>query len=171
MTVPTACKKQPYEVDARWHYSAGGSPGNWSNTGDIVCGKQISFGPQAMEGEQRIKPGTEIKGGWDFKISDFHTTKWNVTFAEGRIIFRHVACEKGEKPLKELLEIPLPKEIYNNVLINEWFPSGEQSNALVYQGKATIPAICGPHGENNVLLGKNYSSENGGTWEGYMTLE
>ena len=149
-------KTVPYEVDARWHYSAGGSPGNWSNTGDIVCGKQISFGPQAMEGEQRLKPGTEIKGGWDFKITDFHTTKWNVTFAEGRIIFRHVACEKGETPLKELLEIPLPKEVYNSVFINEWFPSGEQSNALVYQGKATIPAICGPHGENNVLLGKNY---------------
>ena len=71
MTAVSACgsKKQPYEVDARWHYSAGGSPGNWSNTGDIVCGKQISFGPQAMEGEQRIKPGTEIKGGWDFKIT------------------------------------------------------------------------------------------------------
>ena len=175
MTAVSACgsKKQPYEVDARWHYSAGGSPGNWSNTGDIVCGKQISFGPQAMEGEQRIKPGTEIKGGWDFKISDFKTTKWNVVFAEGRIIFRHVACEKGEAPLKELLEIKLPEETYNNVFINEWFPSGEQSNALVYQGKATIPAICGPHGENNVLLGKNYwwTTEGGGTWEGYMTLK
>ncbi len=157
VTVPASCKKTPYEVDGRWHYSAGGSPGNWSNTGDIVCGKQISFGPQAMEGEQRLKPGTEIKGGWDFKITDFHTTKWNVTFAEGRIIFRHVACEKGETPLKELLEIPLPKEVYNNVFINEWFPSSEQSNALVYQGKTTIPAICGTHGENNVLLGKNYS--------------
>ena len=137
-----------------------------------MCGKQISFGPQAMEGEQRIKPGTEIKGGWDFRI-DFNTQKeWSVKFAEGRIIFRHVACEKGEKPLKELLEINLPAKTYNVPIFNsEWFPSASQSSESVYQGKATIPAICGPHGENNILLGKNYSSENGGTWEGYMTLE
>ena len=172
VTVPASCKKQPYDVDGRWHYSAGGSPGNWSYTGNIVCGKQISFGPQAMEGEQRLKPGTEIKGGWDFRI-DFNTEKeWSVKFAEGRIIFRHVACEKGETPLKELLEINLPAKTYNVPIFNsEWFPSGSQSAESVYQGKATIPAICGPHGENNILLGKDWSSENGGSWEGYMTLE
>ena len=174
VTVPALCKKTPYEVDGRWHYSAGGSPGNWSDTGNIVCGKQISFAPQAMEGEQRIKPGTEIKGGWDFRI-DYNTEKkWVVKFAEGRIIFRHVACEKGETPLKELLEIKLPAETYEvPIFDNEWFPSASQSSEAVYQGKATIPAICGPHGENNILLGKNWwwTTEGGGTWEGYMTLE
>ena len=83
-----------------------------------------------------------------------------------------MACEKGETPLKELLEIKLPEESYS-VFNSEWFPSGEQSSPAVYQGKATIPAICGPHGENNVLLGKNWwwTTEGGGTWEGYMTLE
>ena len=112
MTVPVQVRerKTPFDVDGRWHYSAGGSPGNWSYEGDIVCGKQISFGPQAMEGEQHLKPGTEIKGGWDFRIDVQHGKTWSVKFAEGRIIFRHVTCEKGETPLKELLEIKLPED-------------------------------------------------------------
>ena len=172
VTVLSKCgsEKLPFDVDARWHYSAGGSPGNWSYEGDIVCGKQISFGPQAMEGEQHLKPGTEIKGGWDFHIA-FNTETWSVKFAEGRIIFRHVTCEKGETPLKELLEIKLPEATYS-AFNSEWFPSGSQSSEAVYQGKATIPAICGPHGENNVVLGKNWwTQEGGGTWEGYMTME
>ncbi|HTQ67561.1 MAG TPA: hypothetical protein VMI13_02610 [Solirubrobacteraceae bacterium] len=173
VTVLSKCanEKLPFDVDARWHYSAGGSPGNWSNEGDIVCGKQISFGPQAMEGEQRLKPGTAIKGGWDFHIA-FNTQTWSVKFAEGRIIFRHITCEKGETPLKELLEIKLPEATYS-AFNSEWFPSGSQSSEAVYQGKATIPAICGPHGENNVVLGKNWwwTQEGGGTWEGYMTME
>ena len=62
------CPASPPSVNVRWHYSANGGAGSWSGTGGATCGKTITLGPQAMEGDLRVIPGATIKAGYDFTL-------------------------------------------------------------------------------------------------------
>ena len=63
------------KINVRWHYSANGSSGSWSGTKSTACdGSVLTMGPQAMEGDLKLTPGTTLNAGYDFTIPGNTTT-------------------------------------------------------------------------------------------------
>ncbi len=56
------------KINFRWHYSANGSSGSWSGTKSVICPGSLTMGPQAMEGDLKVSPGTTLKAGYDFTV-------------------------------------------------------------------------------------------------------
>jgi hypothetical protein len=97
------------------------------------------MGPQAMEGDLKVDPGTTLKAGYDFTIPGTHgpisvvVTGATVTFTR--------RC--GNNASTTHLVVPLTNY---SVLVptnnSNWFPSGAQSSPLVYQGQVSVPNLC-----------------------------
>jgi hypothetical protein len=135
-----SCVTNPPKVNVRWHYSANGSAGSWSVTREATCGKTITIGPQAMEGDLKVSPGKPIKAGYSFTLPN-NKSPFTVTFTNGKVVFK-VQCASGAKPSKSTFEINFPNQSYL-VTNQNWYPSGEQSSPLVYQGETAAPPLCG----------------------------
>jgi hypothetical protein len=148
-------------VNTRWHYSANGTSGSWSATNEVKCQTKFETSQQAMEGNLLLKPGTEIKAGYDFTLPGIHTGEtWTVIFIEGLITFHEVHCVSKKAPTATTFSITLPTQSY--VVTNtEWYPSGDQSSPLVYQGKIAAPDLC---------AGGELRLDKGAKWSGLMTL-
>jgi CSLREA domain-containing protein len=158
VTESPKCQASPPKVNVRWHYSAEGSAGSWSVTREATCGKTLTMGPQAMEGALKVTPGKKIKAGYDFALPS-NTKPWTVLFSEGKVVFK-VQCVSGAKPSEPTFTVTLPDQSYAVTNAN-WYPSGNQSSPLVYQGEREVPALCGK-GQLNL--------KEGGTFSTMMTL-
>ena len=124
----------------RWHYSANGSSGSWSGTRTGTCPGTLTIGPQAMEGDLKVSPGATLSVGYDLTIPGNHATT-TLTAANPQVTFT-VRCASGATPTQPTLTVTMPAATYT-ITSNAWYPSGDQSSPLVYQGTATIPDMCG----------------------------
>ncbi len=131
---------QSTKANFRWHYSANGSAGSWSGTQSAVCPAPLTMGPQAMEGDLKISPGTTLKVGYDFTVPGNHTS-FSLTVSKPQVVFA-VACVSGATPSASTFTVAMPTQTYA-VTSDQWYPSGDQSSPLVYQGSTAVPNLCG----------------------------
>jgi hypothetical protein len=127
------------KVNFRWHYSANGSSGSWSGTKTVVCPGSLTMGPQAMEGDLKVSPGTTLKAGYDFTAPGNHSS-FSLTVNSPQVVFA-VSCVSGATPSSPTLTVSMPTTTYT-VVDSQWIPSGDQSSPLVYQGSVTVPDLC-----------------------------
>ena len=128
-------------VHIRWHYSASGSSGGWSGTTPFTCPAGVSMGPQAMGGNLKVAPGSTLQAGYDFTIPGDNNSVY-VTFTSPEVTFTEVTCANGATPTSSTIAVPMPDESYNSTSGGAWYPSGDQSSSLVYQGSITVPDLC-----------------------------
>jgi len=140
-TPPPTCPPGAQEkANFRWHYSANGSSGSWSGTNSVVCPGSLTMGPQAMEGDLKVSPGTTLKAGYDFTVPGNKST-FSLTVGNPQVVFS-VACVSGAAPSSPTLTVSMPMATYT-VVGSAWYPSGDQHSPLVYQGSVIVPDLCG----------------------------
>ena len=148
------------KINVRWHYSANGSSGSWSGTKSTACdGSVLTIGPQAMEGDLKLAPGTTLTAGYDFTIPG-NTTTLTVTFNNPRVVFA-LRCVSGATPSQSTLTVPMSTST-TTVKDSAWYPSGDQHSPLVYQGSVTVPNVCGG-GQVRLDKGGTFTTSVGGS--------
>jgi hypothetical protein len=158
VTQGATCPPTSPKVNVRWHYSANGTSGSWSGTREAKCGQTITMGPQAMEGDLKLTPGTKIKAGYDFTLPG-NNRRFSVSFTKGAVVFA-VRCVSGKAPSQSTFAITLPDQSYA-VSNASWYPSGNQNSPLVYQGEVAAPNLC---------AGGQLRLDKGGTFWAFMTV-
>ena len=138
-TVTAACPGGT-KANFRWHYTANGSADGWSGTATQACPGSFSMGPQAMDGNLQVTPGTTLQAGYDFTMPGNHSSL-TMTVTAAKVTFA-VACVSGAGPSASTLTVTLPAQAYQ-ITSDQWYPSGDQSSPLVYQGWVTVPDLCG----------------------------
>ena len=128
------------KANFRWHYSANGSSGSWSGTKSAVCPSSLTMGPQAMEGNLKVWPGTTLAAGYDFTVPG-NNASLSLTVVNPQVVFA-VGCVSGAIPSQPTLTVPLPSQNYS-FSGSQWYPSGDQQSPLVYPGSVTVPNLCG----------------------------
>jgi len=99
----------------------------------------LSMGPQAMEGDLRIAPGSTLLVGYDFTIPGDHSEA-TVSFLAGSVSFQ-ATCVTG--PGQGTIVVALPDASYTDPQDSSaWSPSGDQHSASVYQGTTSVPDLC-----------------------------
>ncbi len=99
----------------------------------------ISMGPQAMEGDLKVAAGSVLFVGYDFTIPGNHPTA-TVTFLGGSVAFQ-ATCTSG--PGQGTIVVALADASYTDPQnSSDWYPSGDQHSASVYQGMTSIPDLC-----------------------------
>lgn len=126
------------KANFRWHYTAGGS-GGWSGTRSAVCPGSLAMGPQAMGGDLKVSPGTRLEVGYDFTVPGNHAS-FSLTVSTPRVVFA-VACLSGATPSARTFTVAMPDRTYQ-VTTDQWYPSGDQSSLLAYQGWIAVPDLC-----------------------------
>jgi len=154
---PSCSSGQP--LNARWHYSSGGSSGSWSGTAQCPANGQLSMGPQAMEGDLKVPPGQTITVGYDFTLPG-NTSSHSITFTNPEVVFSEVKCASGATPSSSSFTVSMHTQTYT-VTNSEWSPSGDQRTTLVYQGSIAAPDLC---------EGTNLRLQNGGTFSASVTV-
>jgi hypothetical protein len=149
--IPVPCP-QGTKANFRWHYSANGSAGSWSATKTQTCPGTFSMGPQAMEGNLQVAPGATLQAGYDFTLPG-NKNSLTMTVSAAQVTFA-VACVSGAPPSQPAITVPLQHQTYQ-ITNDQWYPSGDQSSTLVYQGSVTVKDLCG---------GGKISLANGGTF-------
>jgi hypothetical protein len=105
-----------------------------------VLANQISMGPQAMEGNLKVSPGTLLMAGYDFTIPGSHPEIF--VQVDGAAVVFEAECVVGGGGGE--IDVFMPLQGYT-VPKNSgaWFPSGEQNNPAVYEGSVVVPDLCG----------------------------
>jgi hypothetical protein len=128
------------KVNVRWHYSANGSSGSWSGTKSTNCQDgSVAIGPQAMEGDLKVAPGTTVKVGYDFSLSG-NKSSYTAQVSGAKVVFQ-ARCVSGLPPSQSTMTVSLSDSTYS-VTNQNWYPSGDQSSPLVYQGSIAVPDLC-----------------------------
>lgn len=155
------------------------SPSSVTCAAPPVCSADVSISG-SMEGNLPVRPGDTVKAGFDFTVPGSHAAD-TVTFSNISVTLP-VKCPNGTS---ETLTIPMPNQTITVPANNSnWFPSGNQSSPLVYQGSITAPAnLCGgatghaPQGAtftanltastaDSVHVRFHYSDNTAGSWSG-----
>jgi hypothetical protein len=146
------------KANFRWHYSGQNSngsftSGSWSGTQGVTCpDDDLSMGPQAMEGDLKLAPGTTLKVGYDLTVPGL-SSPVNVTVTNPKVTFTNVHCASGATPTQSSFTVTMPNATYN-VTTTAWYPSGDQSSPLVYQGSILVPNLCPGGTDHRVRLDK-----------------
>jgi hypothetical protein len=98
------------------------------------------MGPQAMEGDLKVSPGTTLEAGYDFTVPGNHAS-FSLTVSDPQVVFA-VRCVSGATPSAATFTVTMPTQTYA-VTNDQWYPSGDQSSPLVYQGSISVPDLCG----------------------------
>jgi hypothetical protein len=99
----------------------------------------ISMGPQAMEGNLTLSPGVILQAGYDFTMPGNHPTA-SVSFIGANVTFAWT-CVSGAG--SGTLVVPMANQSYTDAQNSPgWYPSGDQSSSLVYQGSIAVPNAC-----------------------------
>jgi RHS repeat-associated protein len=99
----------------------------------------VVIGPQAMEGNLQIHPGDSLRAGFNFTMPGSHPTATASIYNASVSLL--VKCSDGSTPA---LAINLPAQTITDPGGSpSWYPSGDQSSSLVYQGTLTAPDLCG----------------------------
>jgi hypothetical protein len=111
----------------------------------------ITMGPQAMEGDLKVSPGTVLMAGYDFTIPGAHPAQI-VAFTNARVVFQAQCADGGGGTLV----VPLGDSTTSvPAKSSAWYPSGDQHSPAVYQGSIIVPDLCG---------GEKVSLRSGGTF-------
>jgi hypothetical protein len=98
----------------------------------------VVLGPQAMEGALKIHPGDQLWAGFAFRLPSGHPATTAV-LTSGYVSLL-VKCPNGSSPA---LTIPLNDQtIVDPAGSTAWYPSGDQSSPLTYQGTVVAPDLC-----------------------------
>jgi hypothetical protein len=98
----------------------------------------VVLGPQAMDGDLKINPGDVLRAGFDFTMPGRHPATTAV-FTSGYVTLR-VTCPNGSSPA---LAVPLTDQtVVDPENSTAWYPSGDQSSSLAYQGTLIAPDLC-----------------------------
>jgi probable HAF family extracellular repeat protein len=128
------------KVNVRFHYSANGSSGSWSGTKATSCTDgSVVIGPQAMEGDLKLLPGTTLKAGYDFTLPG-NKASFTGTVISPSVVYA-LQCVSGAAPSPATLTAAMGAGSYP-VSGSNWTPTGDQSSPLVYQGSTTVPNAC-----------------------------
>jgi hypothetical protein len=138
-TITPACPAGT-KVNFRWHYTANGNPGKWSGTAAQTCPGSLTMGPQAMDGNLQVAPGATLQAGYDFTVPG-NNKPLSLTVSVAQVTFA-VACSSGSAPSASTLTVAMPARVYQ-ITDGQWYPSGDQSSPLAYQGSFTMPDLCG----------------------------
>jgi hypothetical protein len=92
-----------------------------------------------MEGDLHVSPGATLEAGYDFTLPGNHNTL-TLNVDNPMVVFT-VHCASGANPSSSTLTVPMPAQAYQ-VTNDQWYPSGDQSSTLVYQGQVTVPDLC-----------------------------
>jgi hypothetical protein len=83
-----------------------------------------------------VNPGHTIRAGYDFTVPGSHGAD-TVTFSNASVTLSIQCPDKSVFPVT----IVIPSQTYLDPAgSSSWFPSGNQSSPLVYQGSFTTPA-------------------------------
>ena len=98
----------------------------------------VVLGPQAMEGDLKIHPGDVLRAGFEFTMPGGHPATTAV-FTSGYVALQ-VTCPNSSSP-------PLTIPLHDQTVVDPedstaWYPSGDQSSPLVYQGTLIAPDLC-----------------------------
>ena len=140
---PPPCKAP--KVNFRWHYATPSTSGSWSGTQTEQCPGSINMGPQAMEGDLKVAPGSELSGGYDFTVPG-NNQQLTLTVTNAKLPFNNVHCASGAAPSASSCTINMTTPQTYTFSGSGWFPSGDQHNVAVYQGTISVPDLC--HGGN-----------------------
>lgn len=128
------------KTNVRWHYSANGTSGSWSGTKSTSCQDgSVSIGPQAMEGDLKVAPGTTLEVGYDFTLPS-NSFPYIVTFVNPQVVFT-ARCVSGATPSASTFTVTMPDQSYDDSS-QAWLPSGDQHSSLVYQASIAVPDLC-----------------------------
>ena len=106
---------------------------------DVVPQITITMGPQAMEGDLKVAPGSTLKAGFDFTMPGSHPQA-TVQFIDAQVSFQ-AKCLSGSGG--GTITVPIGDVSYTDPANSSaWFPSGDQSSASVYQGSLSVPNLC-----------------------------
>ena len=94
-----------------------------------------------MEGNLKVAPGATLKAGYDFTIPGDNNSAY-VTFTNPEVTFTGVTCVSGATPTSSTITVAMPTQSYNSTNGRNWYPSGDQSSSLVYQGSVSVPNVC-----------------------------
>jgi hypothetical protein len=102
-------------------------------------GQTITVGG-SMEGNLAINPGDTMLAGYDITMPGMHPAA-TVTVSDG-MVQMNVVCLDGSA---QTVTMTLPVQSYSVPSNdNSWYPSGDPSSPLVYQGTAKVPLnVCG----------------------------
>ncbi len=100
----------------------------------------LVMGPQAMEGNLIVSPGTTLLAGYDFTIPGSHPAT-KVEFVAPSVTFV-VQCVSGAGG--GTFTVDMPSASYSDPAGSpDWLPSGDQHSTLVYEGSVSVPDLCG----------------------------
>jgi hypothetical protein len=88
----------------------------------------------------RARHGATLQAGYDFTLPG-NTKSLTMTVSAAQVTFA-VACVSGATPSASTITVPLSDQAYQ-ITNDQWYPSGDQSSPLVYQGSVTVPDLCG----------------------------
>ena len=131
---PPAAKCPGGTVKMRWHYAPSGSSGSWSKEKSTTCPNTLTFDRQAMSGDLKLSPGTQMKVGYAFR-APFGT----LTVAS-KLDFV-VRCADGRTPSQSTWTVTVPTQTYN-VTSGDWLPTGDKASSASYQTRAPVPDFC-----------------------------
>jgi parallel beta-helix repeat protein len=114
------------------------APVTASTTIDVLTG--LVMGPQAIEGDLRVRPGDTLMAGYDLSMPGSHPVA-TLLLGGSSTVTLQAQCVSASGGGSIVVRIPdqgytIPQ---NN---NKWFPSGDQESSLVYQGSTTVPDLC-----------------------------
>jgi sugar lactone lactonase YvrE len=119
--------------------NASGSPQSVSLSGTGTSTVSLVMGPQAMEGNLHLSPGTTLEAGYDFTMPGSHPGA-TVNFIGAEVTFAW-KCVSGAGSGN--LAVPMANQSYTDTQSSSaWYPSGVQSSSLVYQGSTSVPDVC-----------------------------
>jgi hypothetical protein len=134
-TPPPTTKCPGGSVRMRWHYAPSGSSGAWSKEKSGNCPSTLTFDRQAMDGDLKLNPGTQMKVGYSFKAPAGKLT------VASKVVFT-IHCADGKRtPTQSTWTVTVPAQTYS-VTGTDWWPTGDATSSASYQTRAAIPDFC-----------------------------
>jgi hypothetical protein len=118
--------------------------------------KQLVMGPQAMEGDLKVVPGTALRVGYALSIPGKHPATY-VSFLKPNVIFKYT-CTKGTNAGSFAAPMPDATRILSDTNSPAWVPSGNHSAPSSYQGSIVVPDVCPAGSSVRLKMGGTFSA-------------
>jgi VCBS repeat-containing protein len=117
---------------------------------------ELTTKTQAMDGDLKVPPGSEMQVGYSFTIPGDHSPA-TIGFVGAKVTF-NVTCTAGT-PSNSTFVVATPDQSYFDPQDSgAWYPSGDQKSALTYQGSAPVPTCSAPGGLIRLQQGGTFSA-------------
>ena len=97
----------------------------WSATKTASCETGfVSIGPQAMDGDLKLAPGSTLKVGYSFSLPGNKMAR-NVLVTNAKVVFQLRCEQKGMQASPSTMTVTMPDQSYV-VTGDKWTPSGDR---------------------------------------------